>query len=268
MQRRRLASAPVVIGFLLFASYGVAAAAPRALLELFTSQGCSSCPPADKLLGEFAADPSVVALSLPIDMWDYLGWKDTLALPGHSVRQRAYARQRGDRQVYTPQMVVNGTTHVLGSDRAAIERAIAETDRDSDVMTVPVLLSAASGDLIVRLKAEPGAQAEPQAEPTDAEVWLCPVVSAIAVAIGRGENSGRTLTYHNVVRAWRKLGEYDGGESTWSVPLSQIANGHIDAAAVIVQKGTREKPGPVLGAALLPIANHISDDVQRTSNVR
>jgi hypothetical protein len=268
MQRRRLASASLVIGFLLFASYGVATAAPRALLELFTSQGCSSCPPADKLLGELAADSSVVALSLPIDMWDYLGWKDTLALPGHSIRQRAYARQRGDRQVYTPQMVVNGTTHVVGSDRAAIEKAVAETDRDSEIMALPVLLSVASGSLTVSLKGRPAAPAEPQAEPIAAEVWLCPLVSAITVAIGRGENSGRTVTYHNVVRAWRKLGLYSGGEATWSVPLSQIEDGHVDAAAVIVQKGSREKPGPVLGAALLPIANHISDDVQRTSNVR
>src|SRR5690348_16665641 len=147
MQRRRFASASLLVGLALFASYGVAAAGPRALLELFTSQGCSSCPPADRLLGEFAADSSIVALSLPIDMWDYLGWKDTLALPGHSVRQRAYARQRGDRQVYTPQMVVNGVTHVVGSDRAAIERAIAETDNDAMVMSVPVLLAAPGGDL-------------------------------------------------------------------------------------------------------------------------
>jgi hypothetical protein len=264
MQRRRLASAAFVVTLLLFASYGIATAAPRALLELFTSQGCSSCPPADKLLGELAADSSVVALSLPIDMWDYLGWKDTLALPGHSIRQRAYARARGDRQVYTPQMIVNGTTHVLGSDRAAIERAIAETDRDSEIMAVPVTLSTASGNLTVSLKPQPAAKPEP----VDAEVWLCPVVSTIAVAIGRGENSGRTVTYHNVVRAWRKLGGYTGSESTWSVPLSQIEDGHVDAAAVIVQKGTREKPGPVIGAALLPIGSQVSDDAQRTSNAR
>ena len=108
MLRRRLASAPLIAGVLI-ASYALAnAGEPRALLELFTSQGCSSCPPADKLLGEFASDPSLVALSVPIDYWDYLGWKDTLAIPGHSARQRAYARVRGDRQVYTPQIVVNG----------------------------------------------------------------------------------------------------------------------------------------------------------------
>jgi len=265
MQRRRLASASLVIGFVLFAGYGVAAAGPRALLELFTSQGCSSCPPADKLLGEFAAQSSIVALSLPIDMWDYLGWKDTLALPGHSIRQRAYARLRGDRQVYTPQMVVNGVSHVVGSDRAAIERAIALTDGDAAVMSVAVLLSAAGGDLSVTLKPDPAAQTDA----AEAEVWLCPLSSAITVAIGRGENGGRSITYHNVVRGWRKLGAYSGAEATWSVPLAQIADGHIDAAAVIVQKGSREKPGIVLGAALLPIGPQLTDDRQQhTTNVR
>jgi hypothetical protein len=263
MQRRRLASASLVIGFVLFASYGAAAAGRRALLELFTSQGCSSCPPADKLLGEFAADSSIVALSLPIDLWDYLGWKDTLALPGHSLRQRAYARVRGDRQVYTPQMVVNGVTHVVGSDRAAIDKAIAQTDREAGVMSVPVVLSAAGGDFGVTLK--PAAAA--LNEVADAEVWLCPLSSAVAVSIGRGENGGRTITYHNVVRGWRKLGAYNGGEATWSVPLSQIADGHVDGAAVIVQQGSREKPGLVLGAALLPISQQITDDRQHTSKV-
>ena len=101
-------------------------AGPRAVIELFTSQGCSSCPPADKLLGQLAGDPSVIALSLPVDYWDYLGWKDTLALHGHTVRQKAYAQARGDGAVYTPQVVVNGVVHALGSDKAAIEKAIAE----------------------------------------------------------------------------------------------------------------------------------------------
>jgi hypothetical protein len=241
----------------------VAAAGPRALLELFTSQGCSSCPPADKLLGEFATEPSVVALSLPIDMWDYLGWKDTLALPGHSIRQRAYARVRGDRQVYTPQMVINGLIHAVGSDRAAIVRAITQTADDAAVMSVPVLLSAAGGDFSVTLKPAPAALTEP----ADAEVWLCPLSSTVAVAIGRGENGGRSITYHNVVRGWRKLGVYSGAEASWSVPLSQIADGRIDGAAVIVQKGNREKPGLVLGAALLPIGQQITDDRQRTTKV-
>jgi hypothetical protein len=260
MFSRRLASAPLV-AVVLLASFGLARAAPRALLELFTSQGCSSCPPADKLLGEFAKDPSVVALSLPIDIWDYLGWKDTLALPGHAARQRAYAEMRGDRQIYTPQMIVNGSMHVLGSDRTAIERVIAQTDRNPAVMSVPVLLSTADGDLTVTVKSISGVHA-------DGEVWLCPLSTALAVAVGRGENRGRTITYHNVVRAWHKLGEFSGTESTWSVPLTAIESGEVDAAAVMVQEGTRAKPGIVLGAAFSPLATQTTDLRQQTTTSR
>src|SRR5262245_16170104 len=106
---------------------GSAGAEPRAVIELFTSQGCSSCPAADKLLAEIARDPNIVAMTLAVDYWDYIGWKDTLAIAGHTTRQRAYAKVRGDRQVYTPQAVINGIAHVLGSDRAAIERTIKRT---------------------------------------------------------------------------------------------------------------------------------------------
>src|SRR5207248_481588 len=108
------------------------------LVELFTSQGCSSCPPADRILGELAKDPSVIAVSLPIDYWDYLGWKDTLADSRFSARQKAYSQMRGDREVYTPQVVVNGSLHVVGSDRAAIEGAIDVTQKADGVMSVQV----------------------------------------------------------------------------------------------------------------------------------
>jgi hypothetical protein len=251
MLRCRLASAPLIAG-LVFASYAGAHAEPRALLELFTSQGCSSCPAADKLLAEFGTDPAVVAISLPIDIWDYLGWKDTLASPAHSARQRAYSRLRGDREVYTPQIVVNGSMHVFGSDRAAIEDVIAQTDRNSDVMSLPVLLSADDGNLTVAVKSVPS-------EHAGGEVWLCPLTTAVAVAIGRGENRGRTVTYHNVVRRWVKLGDWTGADATWSVPVSEIATGGVDAAAVIVQEGTHEKPGVILGAALLAIKRQTTD---------
>src|ERR1700751_549184 len=108
---------------------------------MFTSQGCSSCPPADKLIAEYASDPSVIALSLAIDYWDYLGWKDTLALTGHANRQKAYSHVRGDREVYTPQVVVNGAVQALGSDRAAIEHSIAQSRHNAAALTLPVTLS-------------------------------------------------------------------------------------------------------------------------------
>ena len=116
------------------------AAEPRAVVELFTSQGCSSCPPADKVIGDLAKDPSVIALSMPIDYWDYLGWKDTLADSRFSARQKAYSLMRGDRDVYTPQAVVNGEAHVIGSDRSEIERAIEVTRESDGVMSVPVTM--------------------------------------------------------------------------------------------------------------------------------
>lgn len=245
MLRRRLASASLVAG-LLIATCALAYAEPRALLELFTSQGCSSCPAADKLLGELAADPALVALSLPIDYWDYLGWKDTLANPAHSARQRAYAHVRGDRQVYTPQIVVNGSTHVLGSDRAAIERVVAQTDRNSAIMSLPVAMSLGGGDLNIKVSATPNGH-------VNGEVWLCPLATAVPVAIGRGENRGRTVTYHNVVRGWVKIGDWTGTDASWSVPISEFKTSEIDAAAVMVQAGTHDKPGVILGAAMLPL---------------
>src|SRR5580700_11394744 len=110
-------------------------AEPRSVVELFTSQGCSSCPPADKIIGELAKDPSVIALSMPIDYWDYLGWKDTLADARFSARQKAYSQMRGDRKVYTPQVVVNGSAHVVGSDRSGIEGAIDDSTKTGSVMS-------------------------------------------------------------------------------------------------------------------------------------
>jgi hypothetical protein len=246
MLRRRLAPAPLIAG-LLISTFAVARAAePRALLELFTSQGCSSCPAADKLLGDLANDPTLVVLSDPIDYWDYLGWKDTLASPAHSARQRAYARMRGDGQVYTPQIVVNGALDALGSDQTAIEKTIVQSDQTSQVMALPVLLSLGGGGLNVKVESA-------ENEHASGEVWLCPLARAVAVAIGRGENHGRTVTYHNVVRNWLKLGDWTGTASAWTVPAAQLGTDGVDAAVVMVQEGTHDKPGIILGAAYTPL---------------
>jgi hypothetical protein len=245
MTDRRIAPALLITGFVIASFAGANAAEPRAVLELFTSQGCSSCPPADRLVGQLANDPSLIALSVPIDYWDYLGWRDTLANPAHSARQRAYARGRGDGQVYTPQIVVNGAADALGSDQGSIERAITQTDHKSGVMSLPVLLSVGDGALNVKLSST-GTQ-------ISAEVWLCSLTKAVAVVIGRGENRGHTITYHNVVRKWLKLGNLSGEQSSWSVPLAQIKAEGIDAAAVMVQEGSRDKPGIILGAAYTPL---------------
>jgi hypothetical protein len=219
---------------------GSASAEPRAVIELFTSQGCSSCPAADKLLGEFVKDSSVIALSLPIDYWDYLGWKDTLASPLHTAKQRAYARSRGDREIYTPQAVVNGAVTVIGSDKSDIDEAIAQSH--GRAMTLPVRLTASAGKLTISV---------PDAKdgPTKGEVWIYGVATTVPVAIGRGENAGRTVTYYNVTRRFVKLGDWDGKAASWTIPADQIRGDGVDSAAVILQGGNSDKPGFMLGAA-------------------
>jgi len=221
----------------------VHAAEPRAVVELFTSQGCSSCPPADKIIGELANDPSVIALSMPIDYWDYLGWKDTLADARFSARQKAYSRVRGDRDVYTPQAIINGSIHVIGSDRAGIEGAIDDTTKSGSVMSVPVTMSIIGKQINVSVAASKAPTA------AHGEVWICSVSKAVPIAIGRGENGGREITYHNVVRNLLKVGDWNGSAGNWTVPLENISREGVDAAAVYVQDGSRDRPGPMLGAA-------------------
>lgn len=247
MNYRHIAFAAAAICTASMTPLPASAGEPRAVIELFTSQGCSSCPAADKVLGELSRDPTLVTLSLPVDYWDYLGWKDTLALHGHSNRERAYADTRGDREVYTPQVVVNGIVHVLGSDKAAIEQAIAQTRQSAAPLTLPVTIAVADGKVSVNVPAANG-------ENASAEVWLCPITGKAQVAIERGENRGHTLAYTNVVRRWVKLGDWSGKAETFSLPVAELADADfslrdIDRVAVIVQSGVAAKPSLMLGAA-------------------
>lgn len=218
---------------------------PKAVVELFTSQGCASCPPADALLTELAKDPQVIALTLAVDYWDYVGWKDTLALHGHSLRQKAYADQRPDRKVFTPQMVVDGNQSAKGSDRAAVQRAILAA-RNSGGLSVPVDVKRIGDSLEIALPAgEVGGEG--------AEVWACPVARSQSVSIGRGENGGRNVTYSNVVRGWVKIGPWEGRPGRYSVALKDLSRAGADSVVVLVQQGSNIAPGRILGATFLPL---------------
>ena len=182
----------------------------------------------------------VIALSVPVDYWDYLGWKDTLAQHAHSLRQRGYAGARGDRQVYTPQVVVNGTAQVIGSDRAAIEAAC----KSAAKATVPVTLTRNGDNVEFDIGAGQGAPAS---------VWLLTVAHATPVEIGRGENHGRTVTYSNVVRSWQRVAEWTGAPMKNSVPLPELNAKDADAIVILVQPGSIENPGPVRGASMIEL---------------
>lgn len=221
--------------------FAAAASEVKAVIELFTSQGCSSCPKADRLLGEFADDRRFVALSLAVDYWDYLGWRDTLALTAHSVRQKGYATQRGDRHVYTPQAVVNGALEAIGSDRYAIEHSVSNAGLKSK-LTVPVTLTRSETNVDIEVGEGMGPAAT---------IWMVAVMKKVPVTIERGENRGKTIIYHNVVRRWQRIGEWNGEMVRATVPLADIAQLGADAAAVLVQAGSIEKPGPICGAAMI-----------------
>ena len=215
----------------------ISADAVTCVVELFTSQGCSSCPPADRLLSTLARDPNKVALTFPVDYWDFIGWKDTFAEPAFTARQKAYAAVRGDAHVYTPQAVIDGLVDAVGSDQAAIEQAVATYKGTSGALTIPIRVRETDGVLHIDIDAGNGAPAG---------VYVLRVVRSLTVAIARGENSGRKVTYTNVVRAMRKIGEWNGTARQFS--LTEL-RGNDEGYVVLLQKGALERPGVILAAA-------------------
>lgn len=208
-----------------------------AVVELFTSQGCSSCPPADHLLSTLARAPNTVALSLPIDYWDFIGWHDTLASPTFTARQKAYAAARGDGRVYTPQVVVDGLVDAIGSDRGQIEHDIQANKGRQGALSVPIHLTESDDILHIDIGAGPR---------VPAGVYVLRVVKSKTVLIGRGENSGRSVTYTNVVRAIQKIGDWDGTARNYRLmELKGFDEGYV----VFLQSGSKTKPGVILAAA-------------------
>ena len=218
----------------------------KGVVELFTSQGCSSCPPADKLLGQLAGRTDLLALSYNVDYWDYLGWKDTLASPDNTERQRNYALARGDGQVYTPQAVIDGRTHAVGSNQAEIDAALAKY---SDGLPVHLSLSSTGDAVTVNIDAaDPAAKA---AMP-HATLWLVMYDRSVTVPIDRGENSGETITYNNVVRKLRPIAMWKGESMSVDLPKSEIKQADVNRCAVLLQAETKDGlPGPILGAATI-----------------
>lgn len=236
----------LVVGSASMANAGKAsskAGAPVTVIELFTSQGCSSCPTADALLESYANRPDIVALTLPVDYWDYLGWKDTLASPKFSARQRAYAKTRGDGRVYTPQVIVNGLKHAVGSSAADIDQAIAATKPTIEPARIGVAVKSVNDHVVIHVDAAPDA-----AKAGEATIWLALISRRVEVKIKRGENHGRSIVYHNVVREWMPVGMWNGAAATIKLAHHAIKQSDADGCAIIVQHGDA---GPIVGAAML-----------------
>jgi hypothetical protein len=222
--------------FGLLAALSVPAAAENGpvVVELYTSQGCSSCPPADELLRELAGRGDVIALALHVDYWDYLGWADEFASPAFTRRQKAYARATGARTVYTPQMVVQGMDHLVGVRPMELADLI-DTHEGQD-SGVQIKASRTGGTVVIQLHSD-----APLGR--DAVVQVVRYLPEATVKIERGENRGRSLVYANIVRNWEAVGTWDG-----SSDLRVSADAGDGPVAVIVQE---EGPGRILAAAKL-----------------
>jgi hypothetical protein len=213
-----------------------AAALHPVVVELFTSQGCSSCPPADAALARFAQDPNIVAISRPVTYWDSLGWRDTLARPANTELQRAYAARQQSSDVYTPQAVVQGTVALVGGRTGAIHRAIDE----AAARPAPGLrFEYAAGGRVLALD---GAVERP------AEIHLLALRARVPVSIGRGENSGHVVDYVNVVVAEDVIGAWRGGRLRLPLPAARLHVTGADRYAIIVQE---PNAGPILAAGIL-----------------
>ncbi len=215
------------------------------VVELFTSQGCSSCPPADALFEELAQQRGLAVLSLPVDYWDRLGWKDTYGSPDHSARQRGYAAARGDRAVYTPQAVVNGVRHMNGADRSEIEESL---DQLRPSHSIPLDVSRSNATLRITVGAAPTTAAV-----QTATLVLLPYLARREVTIGRGENAKRRVAYTNIVRSIDIIGTWTGKARTIERPVTNPDA--ADGAYILLQTGTPEAPGPIIGAAQISFAN-------------
>jgi hypothetical protein len=238
---RYLRSIILFTAFLLLVPVSATAAGQTlTVVELFTSQGCSSCPPADKFVGELAKRNDVLALSYHVDYWDYIGWKDPFAKPQNTVRQRRYSRQMKLSYVYTPQVVIQGLEQAVGSDIADINKMITKTQLST---RIPVTIKQKSdGDVQISIEAFENQGA--------AEIFLIGFDNSHSTDIRRGENSGRKLYNYNVVRGMRRIGIWTGKAVTIPANVLNIAKHKPDNYAVIVQS---KRTGKILGAAKLSL---------------
>jgi len=215
--------------------------ADKVVVELFTSQGCSSCPPADRLLGELAARDDVIALSFHVDYWNYLGWDDPFSSVASTNRQRTYRAAFGLRYVYTPQIVIGGAAQEVGSHRDKVLRAI---ERVRAARQVKVGISHPDRKTAIVRIAAGGTPSGP------ATVWLFAYDKSHSTDIGRGENSGVKLVNTHVVRATREIGEWTGGDLKITLPIAMMGLEKQDGCAIVVQA---KNGGRIYGAAEFPL---------------
>ena len=227
----------LIAGMLLCGAATVSASSRPAVVELFTSQGCSSCPPADTYIGELTQRRDVLALAFHVDYWDDLGWRDRFGLPDAVERQRIYAKVLRLSSVYTPQVVVDGRDNFVGSDVKSIGRAL--TGNRNGVAAVA--LSVRDGEVLIDL------DAPEKVAPSD--VLLVAYLRTAVSPIGRGENAGRTLREFNIVRDFHSLGRWTGQKHQYHARVDSLPSDSTDVAVLVQPVGQ----APIIGAATVAL---------------
>ncbi|HXV23472.1 MAG TPA: DUF1223 domain-containing protein [Alphaproteobacteria bacterium] len=235
--KRHLTAAVLAASAMFGTQTAIAEDSGPVVVELFTSQGCSSCPPADAFLGELAHREDVIALAFHVDYWDYIGWKDPFASPDHTLRQRSYARALGLRTVYTPQMVIDGRADAVGSNRSRVDRLI---DGARELPKLAIGLESSAGKHMLSL---PDARID-----RPATIWLAIYEREERTSVRRGENAGRDLSNYNIVREFRRLADWDGTARTLGLDLSEAMKEGMGCAILVQAAGQ----GPILAALAVP----------------
>jgi hypothetical protein len=242
-------AAAIALGMASASAKEISGPKPIGVVELFTSQGCSSCPPADAVLSQLAKQPDIVALGFHVDYWDYLGWKDTFGGRAFTSRQYSYASSFGSRTVYTPQAIVNGRADFNGGDGASIKAALRTMSRKGMGMTANVSVRQENNSVFVDVNgAKPGAETH---------VVVVSYAKAEPVKIRRGENTGRSITYVNPVTRIDTIGMWHGGKQRFELPEAEMMKYASGGCAVLLQSVTAAgKPSAIIGAALIPSSNY------------
>ncbi|MBY5366120.1 DUF1223 domain-containing protein [Rhizobium sp. LARHSG275] len=239
---------PLIAGVVLSGPLQAEDGTPKGVVELFTSQGCSSCPPADAAFRKLVNQGDVIALAYHVDYWNYLGWADTLSSKENTERQYGYARTMGRSNVYTPQAIVNGRGHLAGADLSGINSKIDTFSSEGNGLTVPISAAMRGDELEIKIGAGQG----------KANVVMVYFDKEKTIDVEKGENSGQKISYLHSVTNVETVGMWDGKATSLTLPASVLQRPQLEGCAILLQSATADgDPAAILGATVVMAGKNI-----------
>lgn len=239
---------PLIAGVVLAGSLHAEDGTPKGVVELFTSQGCSSCPPADAAFRKLVNQGDVIALAYHVDYWNYLGWADTLSSKENTERQYGYARTMGRSNVYTPQAVVNGRSHLAGSDLNGINSKIETDSSEGNGLNIPISAAMRGDELEIKIGAGQG----------KANVVMVYFDKEKTIDVEKGENSGKKISYLHSVTNVETVGMWDGKATSLTLPASVLQRPQLEGCAILLQSANADgDPAAILGATVVMAGKNI-----------